>query len=157
MHEIITKRADGSRRVSLHLPTDSHVEQTHVGSTNINAIMRKYRRTGELPQPRNGGQLYGDFAMAEDFHTAQNRLVEAEEQFMALPSDLRGHFRNDPGLFFEYVNNPDNLEECQNLGLIALEEEKVPRGPSGQRVPQEHPPPPQPKPDDPPDTGGVAE
>ncbi len=136
-HTVITQRENGSRRVALELPTESHVEQTHVGSTNINAIVRKYRKTGELPPPRDGGEVYGDFAFAEDYHTAQNRLKEAEEQFMEMPSDLRTHFQNDPGLFFEFVNNPDNLEECRELGLLPKAEKTPPEGPTTEKLPLE--------------------
>lgn len=140
--QTITKRANGSRRVSLSLPTESHVEQTHVGSTNINAIMRKYRKTGELPPPREGGKLYGDFGAAEDYHTTQNRLIEANAQFMDMPSHLRTRFDNDAGLFFQFVNDPDNLEEAQEMGLIASDEKPLAKIGDPIKPKEEEPPPP---------------
>jgi len=119
----ITPRDNGSRRVQSHLPSESTVEQAHAGSTNINAIMRKYRKTGQLPMTTPSEGLYGDFAFAADFHEAQNRVLDAEHQFQGMPSEIRKRFNNDAGLFFQFCNDDDNLEEARELGLVPPEPE----------------------------------
>lgn len=128
MSHLITHRKSGSRRVQSDLDPVTMTEQHHVGETNINSIMRKYRKTGELPTPPSGN-VYGDFVNAQDFHNTQNRLIEANDQFMEMPSDLRTRFDNDAGKFFGFVNDPQNLEECRKIGLIGPEP-KVPDKPA---------------------------
>jgi len=119
---IITVRANGMRRVQLELEKDSHVEQSHVGSTNINAIMRRYRKTGEFP-PAALEAAYGDFSGATDYHDAQNRILGAASAFMELPSEIRTRFGNDPGQLLDFMSDDGNLEEARVLGLVSPEPE----------------------------------
>lgn len=122
----ITKRSSGSRRVQFHPDSDDiRVEQAHGNEQNINTIMKKYRITGVLPDPVLPG-VYGDFSGAEDFHTAQDKLIKAKNMFMALPSDLRTTFKNDPGLFLNFVNDPANRAEAQEMGLIPSDDPPKP-------------------------------
>lgn len=116
MKIITTTRKNGSRRVQIETSRESNVEQAHAGATDINAIVRKYLKTGEMAQ--NGAGGYGDFTGAEDFHSTQNRIIAANEHFMALPSDLRSRFDNDPGQFLTFMNDDSNTEEAIELGLI---------------------------------------
>ncbi len=116
--QTITKRAtNGSRRVSFTSDEKSLTEQTHANAANINSIIKKFHRTGVLPTPVSEG-VYGDFASATDYHDAQNRIIEAQAQFMDLPSHVRSEFDNDPGKLFEFVNNEDNAEEAREMGLL---------------------------------------
>lgn len=117
MSTIIQKRKNGSRRVSLKLDTKSHVEQHHRDAININTIMRKYRQTGTLPNAPADG-IYGNFATTDDYHSTQDKLLAAQDMFMNLPSDVRSKFDNDAGHFFGFVNDPENLSEAQEMGLI---------------------------------------
>ncbi len=115
---VISTRADNkSRRVQTPCPGKSLTEKAHAGQTNINDIVRKYQKTGVLPEPVSNG-VYGDFSTATDYHDAQNRLIAAKDQFMALPADVRSLFDNDPGHMFEFVNDPENAEECREIGLL---------------------------------------
>ena len=62
--------------------------------------------------------MYGDFTNIEDFHNANNRIIQAREDFLALPSEIREQFDNDPGQLVEFINDPDNIEEAQEMGLL---------------------------------------
>lgn len=126
MNKISQRPKNNSRRVQFH-PDDKeiHTEQAHANASDINTIMRKYRKTGLLPEPVLAG-VYGDFSMAVDFHTAQNRIIDANNMFNALPSDIRTTFKNDPGLFFQFVNDDTNRAECQSMGLIPPDDPKTP-------------------------------
>lgn len=73
---------------------------------------------GKAPVFVQGEPMYGDFTNVGDFLDCQTRINHAEEQFMSLPSDLRRRFHNDPAEVIEFVNDPDNLEEARELGLL---------------------------------------
>lgn len=115
--KIIDKRANGTKRVSQTFGENSRVEQSHKDKTNINSIMRKYIRQGTVPI---SGKIpiFGDFTGNTDFHTTQNKIVEAKEKFMKVPSEIRKKFNNDVGEFIEFANNPENQQELENMGLL---------------------------------------
>lgn len=114
---VISEREDGSRRVRFMCDSGkSKVEQSHAGETNINAIMAKYKFTGLVNQKPGG--MYGDFTDAVDYHTARNRLLDADKDFMMLPAKLRKRFDNDPGKLLDFLLDPENREEAMDLGLI---------------------------------------
>lgn len=110
------ERPDGSRRVMQIPKKGSRVEQHHRDKVNINSIMKKYYKTGMLEQ--RSGARYGDFTSFESFHDAQDRILQATDEFMELPSDIRAMFDNDPAMLVEFINDPANEEQARNLGLI---------------------------------------
>ncbi len=117
METFITKRENGSRRVSIKLASECKVEQHHLKDVNINSIMRKYTRTNLISQ-RTDSPSFGDFTNAQDFHLVQNRILLAQSDFMSLPSDVRGMFDNDPGSFLDFVGDPENADAARELGLL---------------------------------------
>lgn len=64
-------------------------------------------------QPR-----YGDFTDVVDYHSALNAVIAAEDEFMALPANIRSRFDNDPSKLIDFMENPANLAEAQSLGLV---------------------------------------
>jgi phage internal scaffolding protein len=77
-----------------------------------------------------GGQpMYGDFSGLPDYQGALNMVIAANEMFMALPSDLRTRFSNDPGRFIDFVQSA-SVEQLLELGLAR----PLPRGPEGPPV-----------------------
>ncbi len=139
MSVLRSERENGSRRVQLQCDEPTVTEQAHKNHVDINTIVKKYQKTGELPGASGSG-TYGDFDLAEDFHDAQNRLIAADEIFMNVPSDIRKRFGNDAGQFLEFVNDPENLVEAQEMGLVPKPKKSVPE--VGERVnPPEKPAP----------------
>lgn len=128
MSTVITKRPNGSRRVQLKLDQKSQVEQAHAGSVNINAIMAKYTKTGVLPQGGNEGR-YGDFSNGVDFQDAQQKLIDAKEDFAKLPAQLRRHFDNDPAMLLDFVDDPANLDQAREMGLLPPDPKTLPPEP----------------------------
>ncbi len=114
-----TKRSNGTRRIRIKLDEKSKVEQSHKKEVNINTLVKKYQKTGLLPH-RLVKPTYGDFIGVTDYHEAQNRLIQAEKEFMMLPSEIRNRFKNDPGLLLAFVNAPENAEEAAKMGLIEM-------------------------------------
>jgi len=117
MKKVIDKRANGSRRVSFITDAGSVVEGHHKNDVDINNVMKKYRVTGFLESNAQEAQ-YGDFTNATDFHDMKNRIIEAESEFARLPSHLRTRFNNDPGQLLSFLDDPENLSEAQELGLV---------------------------------------
>jgi phage internal scaffolding protein len=103
-----------SRRPTI-LSSESVVQQSFKKECDINVIMKKAQRSGELPQFNPGS--FGDFTSYDDYHHSCNKVLAAQESFLELPSKIRTKFDNDPGRFLEFVSNPDNRDELIALGL----------------------------------------
>lgn len=127
MSKQVSVRANGSKRVSYTCEGASRVEQDHRERVNINTIVAKARRTGFLPF-RNVQAEYGDFSAGVDFHTAQNRVIEAQARFQEVPSKIRKRFENDPGKLLDFLMDENNREEAIALGLIPEDAQKVSLG-----------------------------
>lgn len=97
----------------------SMAQQHFKDECDVNNILRKYELTGLITHVANGTPSYGDFSSVLEFQQAQNILIEAQDAFEALPASLRKRFDNDPAVMLEFIENPDNREEAENLGLVA--------------------------------------
>lgn len=84
---------------------------------DINVIMERYARTGQFQPPANLPQ-YGDFTSVSDFQSALNLVIQAESGFMQLPAKLRSRFHNDPAALLAFLDDPGNLSEAQELGIV---------------------------------------
>lgn len=106
----------------------SMAQQHFKDECDVNNILRKYELTGLVTHVANGTPSYGDFSSVLEFQQAQNILIEAQDAFEALPASLRKRFDNDPAVMLEFIENPDNREEAEKLGLVnkqSLEAGKV--------------------------------
>jgi len=95
----------------------SMTQQQFLEESKTTNIIARYRRTGQIPM-RNGAPFYGDFTGADDFHSAQNRLAEANQMFMLIPAEIRDRFDNDPGKLIEFLSKEENRKEAEEIGLI---------------------------------------
>ena len=84
---------------------------------DINNILRQFNVTGMLPEAPLSPR-YGDFTGISDYHTALNAVIAAEDEFMALPANLRARFQNDPENLINFLDNDANKEEAIKLGLV---------------------------------------
>ena len=104
-------------RVGLETTEPSMTRQAPAEQQSISEQMKLMIATGfkgvSFKQPR-----YGDFSGLESYHDAVNRLAQAEDDFLALPATIRSFCDNDPGLFLEYMNDPEHRAYIeQELGL----------------------------------------
>lgn len=83
---------------------------------DINTIVKKYLRTGELPGIRQ--VVYADISGLTDLQDALNTVIKAEEGFAALPAETRRFFDNDPVKLVEFAQDPANKEKAIELGLV---------------------------------------
>jgi len=100
---------------------DSRTKQAFQQETDINNIMRQHEK-GLLVDHLNAHRGdYGDFIDAPDYHTALNRIHEADKAFMTIPAHIRAEFNNDPAEFLDFAQNPDNLDDMREMGLAPPE------------------------------------
>lgn len=123
---------------------------------DVNTIMAKYMKTGQLPDMIKKNPQYGDFSDAVDYQTAVNTVLFADEQFGALPAKVRSRFENDPAAFLEFATNPANLPEMQKMGLAPVPRPapKAPESDSDGKTPSEPTPEPTGVVKPPPETSG---
>lgn len=91
-------------------------QQGDAEGTNINVIMAKYTKTGQMPQ-LIAQPLFGDFTDMPDYRQAIERIRDAEDAFLQVPAKVRARFGNDPGEFIKFASNPDNKAELIQMGL----------------------------------------
>jgi phage internal scaffolding protein len=107
-----------SNETGLACPEPTMAQQQFREEADINTIMERFGRTGEIIAPVRMPQ-YGDFTGVNDYHTAMNAVVEAQASFDALPAAVRARFENDPGKFVEFCLDENNREEAVKLGLVS--------------------------------------
>jgi phage internal scaffolding protein len=105
------------KRVINYTVGESLTEQHHESDHNMQKIMDKVIRGAPIPF-KKGGMDYGEFDSELSYQDCCNRLVEAETQFMSLPSKLRERFNNDPGKLIGFLNDESNRKEAEALGLV---------------------------------------
>lgn len=113
----VTERPNGSRRISFVCEGEGRTEQAHRDKVNINSIMSRYRKTGVVPQAV-GGSVYGDFSACTDYHSACEAVRRADEAFMSLPAAMRKHFDHDPHKLLAFLDNAENRQAAEDMGLI---------------------------------------
>jgi phage internal scaffolding protein len=121
-----------SNESGLHCEDATLAQQHYKDECDINNILRQFNVTGLLPQ-NSISPRYGDFTGISDYHTALNRVIAAEDEFMALPAQIRSRFENDPAKLIDFLDNSENLDEAIKLGLVSKPEEL----PQVVEVPQE--------------------
>jgi phage internal scaffolding protein len=95
----------------------SLAKQSFKEECDINTIVRMFGVTGKVPVTAIEPS-YGDFSGVNDYHSAMNKIKEAEASFMALPAKLRQKFDHDPNALLNFLENEQNRDEAIQLGLI---------------------------------------
>lgn len=137
-------------RVQLRMKPDeiSRTQQSFAKECDINNIMAKFRKGGELTHLAKHDPQYGDFTTELDYQTACNRVLDAQADFGALSAEIRKRMDNDPAKFLAFMADPENLEEARELGLVdpAPPLAEPDPGPKGAAASGGDPPPIPPKP-----------
>jgi len=113
-------------------PSQTH--QSFKRECDINTIMAKYQKTGLVDHVAHHQGDYSDLTDVPTYHDAMNKILSANQSFSTLPSSIRKKFQNDPAQFLDFVSNPENVEEMQQMGLL-------PSSPTVISTPADTPPP----------------
>lgn len=104
----------------------SITQQQFKNDADINYIVQMYDSTGVYPgqtgaSPRQ--PQFGDFAaLPENAQEAYNQILAARDDFNSLPLAIRQRFNYDAGAFFDFVQDPANVDELVALGLATKTE-----------------------------------
>lgn len=82
---------------------------------DINVIVKRYLRTGELPGARQG--VYADISHMVGLQDAIHMVADAEQAFLELPAEIRRRFDNDPVKLVAFAQDDRNYDEAVKLGL----------------------------------------
>lgn len=116
-------------RIRKEFPEKSLTKQAPADECNINTIMARFEKTGMIEHTNKYQGDYGDFTEVQDFHTSILQVMAAREAFATLPAKVRARFENDPGGFIAFVDDPENIEEMMDMGL--LPPRPIAEGPEG--------------------------
>lgn len=105
-------------RVQTDMSGESRTKQSFKEECDINVIMRRYEATGILPGALDASQMRYLDCTGADFQEAQLLVAGARTLFAELPARIRERFMNDPQRMLEFVENPKNREEAQQMGLV---------------------------------------
>lgn len=109
-----------SLQSGLECNDENLAQQQFAEEVDINTIVKRFGLTGQLPTSLRVPEI-GDFDQVNDYHTALNMLIEADDAFMQMPADIRERFQNNAGNFVEFVSDEKNREQCKQWGLLRPE------------------------------------
>lgn len=113
-----TIRKNGSKRVQKIITGKSMTDQSFQKDCDVNEIMRRFKKTGQITHLAKRSGEYLDVSDAPDLATALNTVSEAQFAFDNLPANVRKRFGNSPVEMFNYLQDPNNYEEALKLGLV---------------------------------------
>lgn len=112
----------GLKKVSHPTGGEKIVQQHFKDKTNINTIMQKHLTSGHgsiQPPGRPGGREPRFVNLTgQTYHEMLCQVQEVQGQFAGLPSRVRKRFANNPQMLLKFLEDPKNLQEAINLGLI---------------------------------------
>lgn len=112
----------------LRCEDESLTKQSEAAACDINNIVRHWIKSGgAMDLSQRVGQFL-DVAEVPDFQTCQQFIASASDLFMSLPATVRDRFKNDPGEFLAFVQDPKNVDEMVEMGLAT---KKAPVEPAG--------------------------
>lgn len=95
---------------------------------DINFIMRKYRTSGMVTHIAQNRGRFADVSEVGSYRESIDRVRETSVFFRGLPASVRAQFDNEPAFFLDWIADPANLAEIEELGLspvLAPEEPEI--------------------------------
>lgn len=94
-------------------------DQSQAKDCDVNVIVERFMKTGELPNMISQNPEYGDFSTPNDYQESLNLVIKAQEQFESLNARIRAQFNNDPAAFLEFATDPKNVDAMVDMGLAS--------------------------------------
>lgn len=118
MKMVVKARAfrDVRESVGINFDDPSKAVQASKEECDINNIVRKYLRTGELPGARQAA--YADISEMPNLQDALHMVADAQNAFESLPAEVRRYFDNDPVKLVNFAADKGNLAKARELGLV---------------------------------------
>lgn len=96
------------------------VEESHARDLDINLIVKRFTPAELQAAAARVDALYGDFATFEGLQEAAIRVQKAQEEFNALPAEVRREFDNDPGLLVRAIDDLERGDKAVEEKLVKL-------------------------------------
>ena len=90
--------------------TGPGAKQSMKAECDINNIVAKYEKTGVLTHLNASQATYADVSELTGYRDALDKVIAAEELFMALPSEVRAKFHNDAALYLDFVGSASEAD-----------------------------------------------
>lgn len=114
-----------SRRVSHPVGGVDPVQQNFAQGSSVGDLVERHRLGAAISDPSATRQpIFGDFTSL-DFQRYQDTVIDVKRNFDKLPSKVRRKFNNDPYQLLRFVDDPANLAEAKELGIIVDRPEPV--------------------------------
>lgn len=122
--EFATKYKPSTKDFGFKTEGESLTRQSEADSCDINKIMERFDRTGQLPVSMKQNPQWGD-ARVVDFQTAKQIVIDAENQFKQLPAETRKYFNHNPENLLKAVadTSDENVQKLIKLGIMVEREE----------------------------------
>lgn len=98
-------------------PEEGRTRQSERDSADINQIVARYVKTGEIPVS-DRAQMFADVSEMPDYRTALDNVLFAQGLFEAQPAKVRKEFDNDPAKFLDFCSDPENQDRMREMGLL---------------------------------------
>ncbi len=89
---------------------DGRTKQSFKDECDINLIMQRAAQGATISHLSKYEGSYSDYS-DYDFFEETRKLTKGREIFDDLPAEIRREFGQSPAAFFEYVNNPENIDK----------------------------------------------
>lgn len=110
------KRAE---RHAFHSNKPTRTQQHFKDDCSIDRILKQFRISGVLGDPdRLQFMQYLDTTEIPSIQDAKDILNQLDSDFATLPANIRALFSNNSLNLANFIQNPENSEECRKLGLL---------------------------------------
>lgn len=115
---IVSRRSNGTIRVQTHDTEPSMTDQSFEKDCDVNEIVRKFSKTGQISHLRKSPGVFADLTAVSDLLNAFEVVATAKTMFAEMPAEVRRKFHNDPLILESWLSDPKNTEEAIDLGLL---------------------------------------
>lgn len=111
---------------ALYCDDPSLTVQSLKDECDINKIIARYQKSGDLTHVNERVARYGDFSNVPSYQEALDLVSRAENMFMEMSPEVRERFANDPGKMVEFLQDEKNYDEAVKLGLVLPKKKEAP-------------------------------
>lgn len=132
--KVTVRNAFQRKRVRTEIDIQDMTQQQFKDEVDVNFIVDSYAST-KNPAILNRTQENYGYAPAKTFHEAMNIVLETEEKFESLPSEIRDYFNSDVNNYLEAMQEPDFEKVMQKLGTQFVGDSEASGKPQGSNEP----------------------
>ena len=110
-------RKNGTRIIQKTFTEPSKTKSEFAPQTEINGIVDRYLKTGQLPESTRTGNYIDTTVIPKDLIDSMELSKTAIQSFQQLPAKIRRFFNDEPETFLDWMSDPSNDTQAQEMGL----------------------------------------